>query len=86
MTFGYHRVGVFAALCNAVSLLVIAIVIGWEAIARIREPETTNGVVMIGVAALVPPSIMTRLSCTSDTPGGSTVFGIADTLRTWASA
>ena len=40
MTFGYHRVGVFAALANAVSLVVIAVFIGWEAIARIRQPES----------------------------------------------
>jgi cobalt-zinc-cadmium efflux system protein len=51
MTFGYHRVGVFAALANAVSLVAIALVIGWEAIARIREPGIANGSVMIGVAA-----------------------------------
>jgi cobalt-zinc-cadmium efflux system protein len=51
MTFGYHRVGVFAALVNAVSLVVIAILIGWEAVSRIRRPEVANGVVMIGVAA-----------------------------------
>src|SRR4051795_2672619 len=29
MTFGYHRVGVVAALVNAVSLVVIALLIGW---------------------------------------------------------
>jgi len=51
MTFGYHRVGVFAALANAISLVAIALVIGWEAIARIREPGIANGSVMIGVAA-----------------------------------
>jgi cobalt-zinc-cadmium efflux system protein len=51
MTFGYHRVGVFAALANAVSLLAIAVLIGWEAIGRIREPEIANGSVMIAVAA-----------------------------------
>lgn len=50
MTFGYHRVGVFAALANAVSLVVIAVLIGWEAIGRIREPEIVNSSVMIGVA------------------------------------
>ena len=50
MTFGYHRVGVFAALANAVSLVVMAVLIGWEAIARIREPEAANGLVMVGVA------------------------------------
>jgi cobalt-zinc-cadmium efflux system protein len=50
MTFGYHRVGIFAALANAVSLVLIAVFIGWEAIARIRQPEVANGPVMIGVA------------------------------------
>src|SRR6476660_10422326 len=50
MTFGYHRVGIFAALINAISLVVIAVVIGWEGITRIRHPEVANGTVMIGVA------------------------------------
>src|SRR5476649_1470976 len=50
MTFGYHRVGIFAALANAFSLVLIALFIGWEAIARIREPEVANGPVMIMVA------------------------------------
>ena len=31
-TFGYHRVGILAALVNAVSLVVIALLIFWEAI------------------------------------------------------
>jgi cobalt-zinc-cadmium efflux system protein len=51
MTFGYHRVGVFAALVNAASLVVIALLIGWEAIARIRYPEAANAALMIGVAS-----------------------------------
>jgi cobalt-zinc-cadmium efflux system protein len=51
MTFGYHRVGIFAALVNAASLVVIALFIGWEAIARIRQPEIANGAVMVAVAA-----------------------------------
>jgi cobalt-zinc-cadmium efflux system protein len=50
MTFGYHRVGIFAALVNAVSLVGIAIAIGWEAIARIRQPVVASGGMMIGVA------------------------------------
>ena len=50
MTFGYHRVGIFAAIANAVSLVLIAGFIGWEAIARIREPQVANGPVMIVVA------------------------------------
>jgi cobalt-zinc-cadmium efflux system protein len=51
MTFGYHRVGVFAALINAVSLAVIALLIGWEAVARLRHPEAPNAPLMIGVAS-----------------------------------
>ena len=51
MTFGYHRVGIFAALANAVSLALISLLIGWEAIARIRQPDIANGAVMIAVAA-----------------------------------
>jgi cobalt-zinc-cadmium efflux system protein len=52
MTFGYHRVGIFAALANAVSLVLIAGFIAWEAVARIRQPENANGAVMIVVAAV----------------------------------
>jgi cobalt-zinc-cadmium efflux system protein len=52
MTFGYHRVGVFAALINAASLVVIALLIGFEAIVRIRHPEPANGALMITVAAI----------------------------------
>jgi cobalt-zinc-cadmium efflux system protein len=51
MTFGYHRVGIFAALANAVSLVLIAIFIAWEGIARIREPQPADGRLMIAVAA-----------------------------------
>jgi cobalt-zinc-cadmium efflux system protein len=50
MTFGYHRVGVLAAMINAVSLVVIALAIAWEAIDRIRHPAAANGPLMIGVA------------------------------------
>src|SRR5215510_12110599 len=49
MTYGYHRVGILAALGNAVSLVVIALVIAWEAVSRIRHPEPANGRVMIAV-------------------------------------
>ena len=51
MTFGYHRVGVFAALVNSLSLVVIAVLIGWEALGRIRHPEPASGGLMVGVAS-----------------------------------
>jgi cobalt-zinc-cadmium efflux system protein len=50
MTFGYHRVGIFAALANAVSLIIIALIIVWEAIARFRNPDLPSGGLMIVVA------------------------------------
>lgn len=50
-TFGYHRVGILAALVNAVSLVVIAFLIAYEAVTRLLHPEPVHGVVMIGVAA-----------------------------------
>lgn len=50
MTFGYHRVGIFAAFVNAVSLVVIALVIAWEALSRLRQPEPASSALMIGVA------------------------------------
>ena len=51
MTYGYHRVGVLAALANAVSLVAIALLIGWEAVLRIRFPEVPAGGLMMTVAA-----------------------------------
>jgi cobalt-zinc-cadmium efflux system protein len=53
MTYGYHRVGILAALVNAVSLVVIALLIGWEAFSRIHNPEPVHGWLMIVVAAVV---------------------------------
>jgi cobalt-zinc-cadmium efflux system protein len=52
MTYGYHRMGVLAALANAASLAVIALVIAWEAFARVRHPELPNAAVMIVVAVM----------------------------------
>lgn len=51
MTFGYHRVGIFAALANALSLVGIALLIVWEAAGRLRHPEPADGGIMIAVAA-----------------------------------
>ena len=50
-TFGYHRVGILAALVNATSLVFIAGFIIWQAVLRLFHPEPVLGPVMIGVAA-----------------------------------
>jgi cobalt-zinc-cadmium efflux system protein len=49
-TFGSHRVGILAALVNAVFLVLIAVLIFGEAAQRLRHPEPTAGPLMIGVA------------------------------------
>jgi len=51
-TFGYHRVGILTALVNAVSLAVIALLIFWEAIRRLSQPEPVQSTPMIVVAVL----------------------------------
>lgn len=51
-TFGYHRVGILAALLNAVSLIAIAAVICWEAVQRIQHPEPVQPLIMFGSAVV----------------------------------
>ena len=51
-TFGYHRVGILAALVNAVGLAVMSLVIFWEAVQRLQNPEAVNSGSMIWVALL----------------------------------
>ncbi len=59
-TFGYHRVGILAALVNAVSLVIIALLIFWEAFNRLRHPgpiQTTPMIVVALVAILMNTAI-----------------------------
>ena len=51
-SYGYHRVSILAALVNAVTLIVIVIVIAVEAVRRLANPEPVQGGLVI-VAALV---------------------------------
>lgn len=51
-TYGYHRVAILTALFNAVTLVVIAIFIGVEAVRRFTHPEPVTGSLMIWVAAI----------------------------------
>jgi cobalt-zinc-cadmium efflux system protein len=52
MTFGYHRIGVIIAMVNAVSIVVIAGVILYEAYQRFFERPEVNGVMMLAVAVV----------------------------------
>ncbi|HMF58505.1 MAG TPA: cation diffusion facilitator family transporter [Pyrinomonadaceae bacterium] len=60
-TFGYHRVGILAALVNSVSLVVIALLIFWEAVSRLLHPEPVHSLPMI-VVALVAILMNTLIS------------------------
>ena len=51
-TYGYHRVGIIVALINAVSLVVIALLIFWEAVHRFGNPEPVQSKPMILVALI----------------------------------
>jgi cobalt-zinc-cadmium efflux system protein len=51
-TFGYHRVGILAALVNAIVLILITFVILWEAIGRFQHPETTQPWIMFVSAGI----------------------------------
>src|ERR1700757_2417985 len=50
-TFGYHRAGVLAAFLNALTLIIIAVVIAVEAFHRLSEPVAVQPRVMMLVAA-----------------------------------
>ena len=58
-TFGYLRAEILAALVNAVSLIVLAIYIFWEAWQRLQEPpEVKSGLLLVvAVAGLLANSI-----------------------------
>src|SRR5437660_1935660 len=54
-TFGYHRVGILAALINAITLLLVTVWILYEAVQRFQHPEPIQPVFMfisagIGIA------------------------------------
>jgi cobalt-zinc-cadmium efflux system protein len=51
-TYGYQRAGVIAAFLNAATLVLISLVIFWEAIGRLIHPAPVNDLVMIWVAAI----------------------------------
>src|ERR1035437_10705410 len=51
-TYGYHRAGVLAAFVNAVSLVVLALLLFYESYRRLRNPQPVVERTMIVVAAI----------------------------------
>ena len=50
-TYGYQRVGILAALVNAVTLIVIVLAIAYEAVQRLITPQHVHGDIVIVSAA-----------------------------------
>lgn len=51
-TYGFHRAGILAALANATTLILISLLITWEAVRRLQSPEPIDGVLMLAVATV----------------------------------
>src|SRR5438105_10323416 len=49
-TYGYHRVGILAALINATTLVVIVIAIMYEAARRLAHPEPVQAGLVVAAA------------------------------------
>jgi cobalt-zinc-cadmium efflux system protein len=49
-TYGYQRVSILAALLNSVTLIVIVLAIGYEALRRLAAPEPVSGGIVIAAA------------------------------------
>src|SRR5262245_7796967 len=62
-TYGYYRMEILAALANGVALVVISLLILFEALQRIRAPEGVRGleVTVIGAGGLVVNAISASL-------------------------
>jgi cobalt-zinc-cadmium efflux system protein len=50
-TYGFYRLEILAALANGVSLIVLSILICFEAYERLREPEEVRGWLLIGISS-----------------------------------
>jgi cobalt-zinc-cadmium efflux system protein len=50
MTFGYHRIGVIVAIVNALTILIIAAVIIYEAYNRFQKPPEVRSLLMLTIA------------------------------------
>jgi cobalt-zinc-cadmium efflux system protein len=49
-SYGYHRVSILAAFVNAITLIVIVLAIGFEAVRRLMNPEPVQGGLVIATA------------------------------------
>jgi cobalt-zinc-cadmium efflux system protein len=86
MTYGYYRAEILAALVNGATLVVIAIFILYEAIARFQSPPEVQSIPMLAVAIvglllnLFSAFILSRKKDVSLNVKGAFLHVVADTL------
>lgn len=51
-TYGYHRVGILAAMANGATLVLIVVAIAYEAVRRLQNPQPVHGELVIVSAML----------------------------------
>jgi cobalt-zinc-cadmium efflux system protein len=51
-SYGYHRFEILAAFLNGMTLVVIALLIMWQAYSRVLDPQPVAGGLMLGVATV----------------------------------
>jgi cobalt-zinc-cadmium efflux system protein len=60
-TYGYHRVGILAAIANGAALILIVVLVAFEAARRFAHPEPVSGWLVI-VSALVAVGVNTYIA------------------------
>jgi cobalt-zinc-cadmium efflux system protein len=62
-TFGYHRLEIFAALVNGVALVVISLLVFYEAYSRWASPPVvrSNGVILVATGGLIVNLVCARI-------------------------
>lgn len=88
VTFGYHRLEIFSALINGLTLIIISVFIAREAYFRLLEPPEVRGTEMLVVASL---GLMVNLWVTTRLHGhhdlnvkGAYLHALGDTLSSVA--
>ena len=86
MTFGYGRAEMVAALVNYTTLVVIALYLVWEGVARLIDPQPVEGwivVVVAGIALVVDAAtalLTVRMARTSANIRAAFLHNVADAL------
>ncbi len=68
MTYGLGRAEILSAQANGVTLLVLALVLGYESISRLVHPESVKGTIVLVVAIV---GVIVNLAATRVLAGGS---------------